>query len=146
MTDTSLADHVPLANWQKLRLLYDCVPFIGFAIIVLAVLTLFGSVIGVGISSILFRLFISFVLVVLGFQAVQRIRDLISGQANVVVDILERSWRSGGSGRGIYFGKFQQLGRIRVIGKAHFGSHNGQRYRVTYSPISRIVWTLEPVT
>jgi hypothetical protein len=142
-----MENQVPLANWQKARLLVDCIPFVFFALISIAAFTLFGYLFGVGTRAILMKAFIALVLLVLGFQALQRIRDLLSGQANVVVDVLERSWRSGGSANRsrMFFGKFQQLGRIRIMPKAHFGSYNGQRYRVTYSPISRIVWTLEPI-
>jgi hypothetical protein len=141
-----MENRVPLTHWQKLRLLYDCVPFVTFAVISVIVLAIIPTIVETGPSTTLLTLFVGFVLIVLGFQAVQRLRDLISGQANVVVDVIERSWRSGGGTRGMYFAKFDQLGRIRIIGKAHFQSHNGQRYRVTYSPISRIVWTLEPVS
>lgn len=141
----SVQTYVPLTNWQKARLLADCLPFLGFLVICLAVLTLFRGVFGVGLSSILIRLLIMVLLGLLGYQALQRIRDLRSGQANVVIDVLERSGRSRGSSSRMFFARFQQLGRLRIMPKAHFQSHNGQRYRVTYSPISRIVWALDPI-
>ena len=143
-----MEDHVPLANWQKMRLLIDCIPFIVFTLLAIAALTLFSYLFGIGTRAILMRVFIGIVLVVLGFQALQRVRDLISGQSHVVVDVLESSWRSGGSRNASrnFYARFQQLGRMRIMPKAHFGSSRGQRYRVTYSPISKIVWSLEPVS
>jgi hypothetical protein len=130
---------VPLAAWMKGRLVADCWPFIAmlvFLILAVAVLPQFLNV------PVLLPLFLGFVALVLGFQAVQRIRDLISGVALVESDVLERSWRSRGQGR-IFFAKFERMGKLRIMPKAHFQSHNGARYRVTYSPISKIVWTLE---
>lgn len=141
-------NHVPLTTRQKARLIADCLPFLAFIVIFFAVLTLFRGVVGVGITSIIFRLVIGLVLLVLGYQALQRLRDLISGRATVAVDVLERSWRASGGTRASYYGRFRQLGRMRLIPKAHVESHVGQpdfnqRYRITYSPKSKIVWTLE---
>lgn len=141
-TDTT-TDTVPLKGWQRARLIFDCVPFVAFLIITAVLFTLFKESFK-GNSAVILPLFIGLVLLVTGFQAVQRIRDLLSGTAQVQTDVLERSWRSGGSrGRATYYGRFETLGRIRMVAHAHFQSHNGMRYRVVYSPISRIIWTLD---
>jgi hypothetical protein len=42
------------------------------------------------------------------------------------------------------FGRFERLGTLRLTSKAYFQNSPGQRYRVVYSPISKIVWALEP--
>ena len=89
-------------------------------------------------------LFLALVILVIGYQAVQRLRDLLAGVALVQDDLLERSWRTRGRGRHFY-GSFAQLGRMRLMPKAHFQTANGQRVRVVYSPVSKIVWSLEPL-
>ena len=72
------------------------------------------------------------------------VRDLVSGVALVQEDVLERSWRSrGASGPNASNGKFEQLGRMRLSSKAYGQGQNGVRYRVSYSPASKIVWSLE---
>jgi hypothetical protein len=43
------------------------------------------------------------------------------------------------------YGRFQQLGRMRMSKNAHFREAvTGAHHRVVYSPVSRIVWTVEP--
>jgi hypothetical protein len=58
-------------------------------------------------------------------------------------DTLTRSWRSRGASTKPFHGKFEQLGRMRLSSKAYGQSQNGARYRVAYSPASKIVWFLE---
>jgi hypothetical protein len=136
------AETVPLKAWQKARLIWECIPVVSF-LIMAALLFLFAGQLVKPSQVILFILFIGVVILVLGYQAVQRMRDLLSGVAIVQNDVLERSWASR---RGkMYWGKFEGLGRFRLMPKAHFQSGNGARYRVTYSPVSRIVWTLEKI-
>jgi polyferredoxin len=144
MFETS--DSVPLKTWQKARLIGGCVPFVGFLVLAVVFTTVFRDLF-IKVPPVVLYLFIVLVLVVTGFQAVQRIRDLLLGMALVEDDVLERSWRGGGRGAGsaIFFGKFERLGKLCVMRKAHFESQNGERYRVIYSPVSRIVWALEPV-
>jgi hypothetical protein len=89
-------------------------------------------------------LFLSFVILVVGWIAIQRIRDLLSGVVLIQDDLLERSWRSGGSsGPNRFKGKFEQLGTMRLRPKAWSQGQNGARYHVYYSPASKIVWSLE---
>jgi hypothetical protein len=134
---------VPLTATQRARLVLDCVPFVFFVVMLLLAATILDDIIGAPPSPFLFA-FLGFVLLVTGFQAVQRLRDLLSGVAIVEEDVIERSWRSSGRGR-MFFGQFQKLGRIRMMPKAHFQVRSGGRHRVSYSPVSRIVWTAEPL-
>jgi hypothetical protein len=142
-----IAVQVPLTTGQKLRLLSECLPFIGFIVLCLTIWTFSGDVLGMDARGMMFKLFLVLVLFVLGFKSIERLRDLMSGYAIVAVDVIEHTSRAGnsGPGRGIFFSRFRQLGRFRIMRKAHYGSSIGQRYRITYSPISKIVWTLEPV-
>jgi hypothetical protein len=145
-----VTDRVPLEGWQKIRLITECIPVVFFAVLGLIFISVLREPVikGLHTSPIVLYLFLGLVLVVLGYQAVQRLRDLLSGVALVKEDTLERSWRTRSGGRGgsaHYYGKFMKLGKLRVMPKAHFQSYNGQHYRVIYSPVSRIVWTLEPL-
>jgi xanthosine utilization system XapX-like protein len=93
----------------------------------------------------LLSLVLVLVILFLGYQALQRLRDLISGVALAQEDLLNRSYAArSAQGRGSYFGKFERLGTLRLIPKVHFQNSPGQRYRVVYSPASKIVWALEP--
>ncbi|HEY0738809.1 MAG TPA: hypothetical protein VGD69_28075 [Herpetosiphonaceae bacterium] len=132
---------VPLTFTQRARLIGGCVPLLGFTlmlIVYLALQDIFGP------PPLAFLLFAAFVILVLGYYALQRLRDLISGTAVVQTDVLERSWSSSGPSRSFY-GKFTQLGRMQLVPRAHFQSTFGKRYRVHYSPASKIVWRLEPL-
>jgi hypothetical protein len=133
---------VPLAAWQKARLLFECLPLLSFLVMTVIVLTVLRTM-EVEPPPALYILIVV-VVVVLGFQAIQRLRDFASGVAVAQDDVLIRSHRSR-SGTRMFFGRFEKLGRMRLIPKAHFSSHNGMRYRVIYSPVSKIVWTLEPL-
>jgi hypothetical protein len=70
--------------------------------------------------------------------------DLLSGVVIVDEDVIERSWRSSGQGRSFY-GKFERLGRMRMMPKAHFKVRNGSRHRVYYSPVSKMDWIAVPM-
>jgi hypothetical protein len=140
--DTATA--VPLTAMQRLRLLGGCLPFVFFSVVTVLYLTVLRGLYGA--PSALLLLFLVVVLVIMGFQALQRLRDLLSGVAVVQEDVLERSRRSSGRGRATFYGKFEQLGRLRMMPKAHFQARAGGRHRVTYSPFSRIVWKAEPLS
>jgi hypothetical protein len=137
------ATTVPLTTMQRLRLLGGCLPFVFFSVVTFLYLTVLRGIYGE--PSALMLLFLVVVLVIMGFQALQRLRDLLSGAAVVREDVLERSRRSSGRGRATFYGKFEQLGRLRMMPKAHFQARAGARHRVTYSPVSRIVWQAEPL-
>lgn len=135
---------VPLTFGQKARLLAGGVPLVGFSLMVAVYLVLAGRSI-VPPPPTLLILLIVVVILFTGYQAVQSLRDLISGIALVEEDLLNRSYRSRSpQGRGTNFGVFERLGTLRMASKAYFQNSPGQRYRVVYSPVSKIVWALEP--
>jgi hypothetical protein len=138
-------DTVPLAFTQRTRLLVECLPVVFFTLALVFVLTLLDDITGAA-APIFLILFLCVVIFIMGWTALNRIRDLISGVALVQQDLLERSWRSrGGSGSSYTHGKFEQLGKMRLSSKAYGQGQNGLRYRVAYSPVSKIVWSLERV-
>jgi hypothetical protein len=140
---TQDASHIPLTLTQKARLIFDCVPLLVVLLGFVFAVTILDDIVGAPPPTALL-LFLGFVMLVLGWAAVQRMRDLASGVALVQEDVLQRSWRSRGQGPGHFYGRFARLGRLRMIPKCHFQSQNGRRYRVVYSPASKIVWALEP--
>jgi hypothetical protein len=135
-------DSVPLSFAQQARLFFDCVPLVLFSSAVALYVTVLGDYLGR--PNPWFLLFAALVILMLAYQSFQRIRDLLLGRALVTIDVLERSWRTRGN-RGNFYGKFTQLGRLQLQPKVHFQSQNGRRYRVHYSPASKIVWALEPL-
>lgn len=135
---------VPLTAGQKARLLAGCLPLITFTLVVAGYLILVGRDI-VPPPQPLLSLVIVAVILVLAYKALQRLRDLVSGVALAQEDLLDRSWAGrSAQGRSSYFGKFERLGTLEMIPKIHFQNSPGQRYRVVYSPASKIVWALEP--
>lgn len=133
---------VPLTFTQRARLLFGCLPLVTFTLLTAMYLIALQDVLGP--APLAFLLFAAVVILVLGYYAIQRLRDLRLGTAVVQTDVLERSWSSSGPSRSFY-GKFTQLGRMQLVPKAHFQSTFGKRYRVHYSPASKIVWLLEPL-
>jgi hypothetical protein len=83
------------------------------------------------------------VLAVVGFTAVQRFRDLITGVALVQDDLLERTKRPSYGQRRTPHGFFENLGKMRLLVSVYHQAQPGVRYRVYYSPLSKIVWKLE---
>jgi hypothetical protein len=137
---------IPLTAMQKGRLLLDCLPLVAFVVLAIVLFTLLRDLMGSRIP--LFALFFAVIFLVLGYQALQRLRDLRAGSAIVERDVLENShrasYRSSSRSRRIFFGRFARLGRMRLMPKAHFNTQPGQTYWVHYSPVSKIVWELEP--
>jgi hypothetical protein len=132
----------PLAFLQKARLLVECVPVVFFTAALIFCVMLLDDITGRP-TPIALLLFLGLVIVVTGWAAINRVRDLAAGAALVEEDLLTRSWRSGGAGAKPFRGKFERLGRMRLTSKAYGQGQNGVRYRVCYSPASRIVWWLE---
>ena len=132
---------VPLTAGQRARLLARLLPLATFALMVAAYLALVGRSI-LPAPQPLFLIFIGAVTLVTGYGAVQGLRDLAAGAALAQEDLLRRSFRSRGSGG--YYGRFEKLGTLRMTRRAYFGNSDGVRYRVVYSPASKIVWALEP--
>jgi hypothetical protein len=134
---------IPLTGNQKFQLLTGCVPLA--AIVALVAVYVVSSFEGsLPVPSTLVSV-IAFVIVLLfGYQAVQRIRDLVSGVALVADDVLIRSWHIRSNPNDIY-GKFQRLGILQIRPKAAVAATDGALYRVAYSPASKVVWSLERI-
>jgi len=133
-------DTAPLAFREKSRLLVECVPLVFWMLAFVFVATMLDDI--VGSQPPLLLPFVGLVLLMTGFQAVNRLRDLASGAA-IREDLLERIGSSRrGAGRQ---GQFKELGRLRIAKQAVGDSFPSVRYRVYYSPASKIVWRLEPL-
>jgi hypothetical protein len=143
VNDLNNTRQVPLTFAQKARLIVECLPVIFFVAAFIFCATLLDDITGVP-APLALLLFLSFVIVVVGWAALNRVRDLAAGVALVQEDLLSRSWRSrGASGPKAFRGQFEQLGQMRLSSKAYRQGQNGVRYRVCYSPASKIVWSLD---
>jgi hypothetical protein len=148
-------DRVPLTIGQKARLIVDCYPFVLFAlasvVFVPGYLAFFRAFAhGVPPDAGYVLLFVSGNVVVLflsGYKAVLCVRDLLSGVALVREEVLEnvvafrlpwrrRSDHAGGSG---------QIGRLYITSGAALQARGRGRHRITYSPASKLIWSLEPL-
>jgi len=143
MNDLSNIHQMPLTFFQKARLCLECLPVLFFTAALIFCVTLLDDLTGAP-APLALLLFLGLVIVVTGWAALNRVRDLAAGVALVQEDLLERSWNSrGASGSKAFRGQFEQLGRMRLSSKAYGQGQNGFRYRVAYSPASKIVWSLE---
>src|SRR5262245_4537304 len=128
---------------QRARLLKDCVPAGFFIVALIAVPWVLETVNGSSAPRA-FYAFMALVIVYCLYSAQQRARDLLSGVAMREEDLLIRTWRSKRrSNRG---GQFERLGRMRCTFAAYGQGRPGTRHVVTYSPVSRIVCALEPIS
>jgi len=138
-------DEMPLTFTQRARLLIECLPVVFFSLALVFVLTRFGGLTGAP-PPLFLILFLCVVILVVGWAALNAIRDLLSSVTLVQEDTLELSWRSGRTSRSRPLnGRFSQLGKMRLSSKAYGQGQNGFRYRVIYSPASRLVWSLEKI-
>jgi hypothetical protein len=143
VNDLSNTRQLPLTFTQKARLMVECLPVIFFTAALIFCVTLLDDITGAP-ASLALQLFLGLVIIVTGWAALNRVRDLTTGVALVQEDLLTRSWRSrGASGSKALQGQFEQLGRMRLSSKAYSQGQNGVRYRICYSPASKIVWSLE---
>lgn len=130
---------VPLTFSQKVRLLATGLPFLACCLVFGGYLVLVGEELAPPPPPLLW-IVILLALLVVGYQGIQGLRDLISGTALAQEDLLNSSSQE----RKSYYGRFERLGNLRMSREAYFQNSPGQRYRVVYSPISKIVWDLEP--
>lgn len=133
---------IPLTLLQKIRLAIDVLPPLFF----LTMLVLYVAVLAPLVGGIKWPL-VLFVLIVIGwtgYDAMKRVRDLRSGVAAVEEDVVQRIGRTGRS-RGRRYAMCARLGRLWIRGADIAHSRTGHRHRITYSPASRIVWSLEPL-
>jgi hypothetical protein len=139
------AQEVPLTFTQQIRLLSGCLPVVFFTLALAFVLTRFEELTG-SPPSLFLILFLCALILIMGWIAVMRLRDLVSGVALLQEDVLELAWRAGRTSRSRdYYGKFTHLGQMRLVPSAYHQGTNGLRYRICYSPVSKIVWSLEKV-
>lgn len=136
---------VRLTPWQMLWLFAGTWPalfFTGALVLYLAVLRDL-----VGGRTLPLTAFMLVVIAAMGYRAVLRVRDLLSGRALVIDELLVRTWRTGirGPGPTRCFGQFEHLGRLRLMTKVFHRTLPGHRYRIVYSPASRVVWSAEPL-
>ena len=136
---------VRLSPWQALWLFAGTWPALFFIGALVLYLTVLRDL--VGGRTLPLTAFLLVVIAAMGYRAVLRLRDLASGRALVADDLLERTWRTGirGPGSTRCYGRFEHLGRQRLMTKVFHRTHPGQRYRVVYSPVSRVVWSAEPL-
>jgi hypothetical protein len=133
----------PLTGMQKARLIRDCLPFPFFLVALVFVALFLRNITGAPPPALMI-LFLLVVVIFMGWVALNRVRDLMSGVALVREDLLQRLSRGTGRQRHA-FGEFEQLGRLTLTTQAFHQGQIHQRHRVTYSPTSKIVWTLEPL-
>ena len=133
---------MPLTFGQKTRLAFDCLPLVTFVLLTTAYVTLLRPM--VGRTTLPFYALMAAVILVTGYTAVKRCRDLASGVALMREDVLERFGRSGRRRRSS-FGMFAQLGRLWMTPAVLLPARKGHRHRITYSPHSRIAWRLDPL-
>jgi hypothetical protein len=133
---------VPLTFLQRARLIIDCLPALFFVLVLVFTLIFFDDIYGAP-PPVALLLFLGFVILWMGYQALKRLRDLMLGVALVCEDVL----KSSGSSRQSWhkFGRFAQMGTLVMIPKAYHSGRHGWRHRITYSPASKLVWVLEPL-
>jgi hypothetical protein len=140
--DAAAPRRVALTMEQRARLLKECLPAASFIVALIVVPWVPETSTGTSPSKALYA-FLIVVIAVCLYSAQQRARDLASGVAIVEEDVLIRTGRSRrGSHR---WSQLERLGRMRCTPAAYAQGRPGVRHIVTYSPASRIVWSLEPV-
>jgi hypothetical protein len=141
-SDTAAPHRVALTIGQRARLLKDCLPAAFFIVALIVVPWVLEASTGTSPSKALYA-FLIVVIAVCLYSAQQRARDLASGVAVVEEDLLIRTGRSRrGSHR---WSQLERLGRMRCTPAAYAQGRPGVRHIVTYSPASRIAWSLEPI-
>jgi hypothetical protein len=155
----------PLTAFERGRLLAGCVPFLFLLAGTIFVLTIWSDVTEALTGQrtpLIFGAVMGVILLITGWIAVKRVRDVLAGSALVEEDRLKRLWRPrhGAMGNGCY-GNFERLGTLRMsrseFGRAGTGfdrvqlARSGREtaragpvpYRLTYSPASKIAWSVE---
>jgi hypothetical protein len=135
---------VPLTSRQKNHLYLEFAPS---AIVVLGIVTylvLLATETLAAPESWFFWIWLAGLSLLSGHGALRPLRDLRSGTALTREDLLGSIFLSSGKGGRRYYGRFEQLGSLRLGPKVDTRSPDGRRYRIVYSPASRIIWTLDP--
>ncbi|HYF61808.1 MAG TPA: hypothetical protein VD886_03285 [Herpetosiphonaceae bacterium] len=84
------------------------------------------------------------ILLVILYQAATNLRDLASGVANVQVVRLIGTRTVRNRNSVTYYAEFAQLGKYRITRQLMGSAVAGTLYRVSYSPTTKRVWTMEP--
>ena len=156
----------PLTVLERGRLIADCIPFVFLLAGTIVVLTIWSDLterLTGERTPLVLGAVMGVVLLVTGWIAVKRVRDLLAGSALVAVDTLTRVWRPRRGARG------RVLRRLRTPGHARMSARDFARvgtelnvaqlpepgrdtprsdslpYRISYSPASKIAWSLERV-
>ncbi|MCC6177993.1 MAG: hypothetical protein IT305_22050 [Chloroflexi bacterium] len=147
MTDS---ETVPLTMGQRVHLLTGCLSFVAFVgavlLAVLARVVVTGSLALSPEAALVIGGFLVVGILFTGWDALQCLQDLCAGVAVTDEDRLEHCWNSNRPGRWGYAGKFARLGRLRMTSRLYSQVMPSVRYRVVYSPVSKRVWAVEPVT
>src|SRR5262245_53587967 len=98
MHSSNPSSAVPLTFAQKARLLFECLPLLFFALAFVFCATVLDDITGAPPPRALLP-FLGFVVLVVGWAAINRLRDLASGVVLVEEDQLERAFRSRGATR-----------------------------------------------
>jgi hypothetical protein len=157
----------PLTADERGRLLLDCIPF-GLLLAGTIVVATLWSEITEGLAGrrtpLVFGVVVGVLLLATGSIAVSRVRDVLAGFVVMEQDHLKRLWRPrrGAVGNTCY-GSFEHLGTLRMsptdFSRAstafdlaqlhHADGVTGRRvsvvFRVTYSPASKIAWSVTQV-
>lgn len=135
---------IPLTSRQRNRLRLELAPY---AIVVLGIATylvLLATETLAAPQDWFFWIWLAGLSLLSGHEALLSLRDLSSGTALTREDLLESIYQSSWKGGLGYYGRFKQLGSLCLDSKVGAKSPSGRRYRVVYSPASKIVWTLDP--
>ncbi len=128
MHPVSTGQEVPLTFTQQIRLLSGCLPVVFFSLALVFALTRFEGLTG-SPPSLFLMLFLCTLILLLGWIAVNCLRDLLSGVALIQEDVLELAWRAGRTARSKdFYGKFTQLGKMRLVSSAYRQGIRGFRY------------------
>ena len=129
---------VPLTVRQKLQLAIGCLPLILYCIAALV----YGYATALDMTEPLTLAWAGGGLLFFGFLARTWLRDLVFGAALVREATLTELFFAGGTP----CATFAQIGTFSVNDrKVHATATTGPRYRIVYSPASRLIWTLERV-
>ena len=157
----------PLTAAERGQLLLDCVPFGVLLIGTIFVATVWSDVteaLAGQRTPLVFVAGMGVFLLVTGWVALNRVRDALAAFAVMEQDHLERLWRPRRRGFGTScYGRFERLGTLRMsqtdFSRAstafdlaqlhHADGVTGRRvpvvFRVTYSPASKIAWSVTQV-
>ncbi len=125
---------VPLTSKQKLQLLFGCLPLILYCVAA----PIYGYYSSLDMREPINLIWTGLSLLFFGFLARNRLRDLFLGAALVREAKLKELFYSGGN----YCANFAQIGTL-IFNDKNVQATKGRRYRIFYSPASRLIWKLE---